>query len=65
MRCHICDALLKPEEIKLNPRTSKFEPCSKCLTISYTTFKEYNERFGYEEDEDLSDEAINKAFNTE
>lgn len=61
MQCHICEALLKPEEVKQHPITGKFEPCAKCLTISYETFKGYD-NFNPTEEDDLSDAAINKIF---
>ena len=35
MRCHICDSILEPKEIKL--KDGKLEPCFECKFHIYTT----------------------------
>lgn len=40
MRCEICDAELKVEEIKIDPRYGTFDPCNVCLTAISEVFGE-------------------------
>jgi len=60
MRCHICDTLLEPEEVKQHPVTYKFEPCPKCLTISKKALNDFqvNEDTWVGEEGNLSSEDI-------
>lgn len=46
MKCHICDATLKVEEIKQHPITEEFEPCRFCLEVISEVFED-----GLDEDE--------------
>lgn len=43
MHCHICDRLLKPEEIKFNKDHDKWDPCSTCIEISESLFNDDDE----------------------
>lgn len=40
MRCYICDAQLKQDEIKLHPQLKSLEPCAVCLEIISEVFED-------------------------
>jgi hypothetical protein len=50
MRCHICDAVLKPHEIYIDPLTHKFAPCTLCKEYEYTVQDETDVPLMDEED---------------
>lgn len=43
MRCHICNAILKPEEIKPNPEHKDFDPCGACKQVINSLFNDNTE----------------------
>lgn len=40
MRCYICDAHLKQDEIKFHPELKTLEPCKHCLEIIAEVFED-------------------------
>lgn len=40
MRCHICDHIMEPHEIKQD-ELDEFMPCSVCLGVVYNTVSDY------------------------
>lgn len=38
MRCHICDNLLAPDEIKFYKPRNQWEPCGTCIDVSEQVF---------------------------
>lgn len=41
MRCHICNAILKPAEIAYSKDHDEFDPCQKCLDEIDNVFEDH------------------------
>lgn len=62
MRCHICNAVLTPEEVQWNSQHEDWDPCGRCLQAIEEVFNDDTEE---EINEQLVFEGILDPFATD
>lgn len=60
MRCHICNANLKPEEVQWNNEHEDWDPCRKCQIIIDEVFEPLPE--DYIDLEEEENEDVDETF---